>query len=144
LSAAAAEPDVVFAGDGRGGFVVPEFSTAVDGVAAFTKLLGLVARTKLTMSEIDGRIPQATVLRRSVPTPWAAKGAAMRAVLEAARDRAVDTTDGVRVVEPDGRWALVLPDPAEAVTHVWAEAPTVAEADRLLDEWVGVVEAVHS
>src|SRR5206468_1884098 len=62
LSAAAAEGDVVFAGDGRGGYVVPEFSPAVDGIAAFTRLVGLVARTKLTMSEIDARIPQASVL----------------------------------------------------------------------------------
>ena len=94
------------------------------------------------MSEIDGRIPQASVLRRSVATPWAAKGAAMRAVLEAAGTRTVDTTDGVRVVEPDGRWALVLPDPAEAVTHIWAEGPTHAETAAVLDEWVGVLESV--
>ena len=143
LSAAAAEGDVVFAGDGRGGYVVPEFSAAVDGIAAFTRLLGLVARTKLTMSEIEARIPQASVLRRSVATPWAAKGTAMRAVLEAAGGRIVDTTDGVRVVEADGRWALVLPDPSEAVTHVWAEAATPEEAGALLDEWVAVIEAVH-
>jgi mannose-1-phosphate guanylyltransferase/phosphomannomutase len=143
LSAAAAERDVVFAGDGRGGYVVPEFSAAVDGIAAFTRLVGLVARTKLTMSEIDARIPQASVLRRSVATAWSAKGTAMRAVLEAADGREVDTTDGVRVVEADGRWALVLPDPSEAVTHVWAEATTPAEAGALLDEWVAVIEAAH-
>src|SRR3954463_8233081 len=144
LSAAAAEEDVVFAGDGRGGYVVPEFSAAVDGIAAFTRLVGLVARTKLTMSEIDARIPQAHVLRRSVATPWAAKGTAMRAVLEAAGNREVDTTDGVRVVESDGRWALVLPDPAEAVTHVWAEAGSGEQAEQLLDEWVAVIEAAHA
>jgi mannose-1-phosphate guanylyltransferase/phosphomannomutase len=143
LSAAAAERDVVFAGDGRGGFVVPEFSAAVDGIAAFTRLVGLVARTKLTMSEIDARIPQASVLRRSVATAWSAKGTVMRAVLEAADGREVDTTDGVRVVESDGRWALVLPDPADAVTHVWAEAATPDAAGALLDEWVAVIEAAH-
>jgi mannose-1-phosphate guanylyltransferase/phosphomannomutase len=143
LSAAAAQPGVVFAGDGRGGFVVPEFSSAVDGLAAFARLLGLVARTRLTMSEIDARIPQAAVLRRSLPTPWAAKGAVMRAVLEAAAGRTVDTTDGVRVVEPDGRWVLVLPDPAEAVTHVWVEADTNAAAEAMLDEWAAVVEAAQ-
>jgi len=143
LTAAAHESGVVFAGDGRGGFVVPEFAAQVDGIAAFTRLLGLVARTKLTMSEIDARIPHASVLRRSVATPWAAKGTAMRAVLEAAGDRVVDTTDGVRVVEPDGRWALVLPDPAEAVTHIWAEAATSTGAALLLDEWVEVIEAAN-
>ena len=144
LSEAAALPDVVFAGDGRGGFVVPEFGPAVDGIAAFARLLGLVARTKLTVSEIDARIPQAAVVRRSVATPWAAKGAVMRAVLEAAGDRRIDTTDGVRVVERDGRWVLVLPDPAEAVTHLWAEAETADAAGNLLDDWVGVVEATHA
>jgi len=31
--------------------------------------------------------------------------------------------DGVKVLHDDG-WALVLPDPDEPVTHVWAEGPT--------------------
>src|SRR3954454_25401365 len=122
LSRAAANPDVIFAGDGRGGFVIPEFSTAIDGIAAFVRLLGLVARTKLTLGEIDARIPQAHLVRRSVPTPWAVKGQIMRSIVEAAGSRSIDTTDGVRVVEAAGSWVLVLPDPAEAVTHLWAEA----------------------
>jgi len=139
LSSAASEPEVIFAGDGRGGFIVPEFSPHVDGIAAFVRLLGLVARTKLTLSEIDARIPQAHVVRRSVPTPWAAKGTVMRLVVEAAGSREIDTTDGVRIVEPDGRWALVLPDPAEAVTHLWAEGADTAGATTLLEDWAQVV-----
>ncbi|MEO5875284.1 MAG: mannose-1-phosphate guanyltransferase [Streptosporangiaceae bacterium] len=140
LTKAAADPDVIFAGDGRGGFIFPEFSYTVDGIAAFIRLLGLVARTRLTLSQIDERIPQAQLLKRSVPTPWAAKGSVMRHVVEAAGERVVDTTDGVRVVEADGRWALVLPDPAEAVTHLWAEGPDRDGAQALLEEWAAVVE----
>jgi mannose-1-phosphate guanylyltransferase/phosphomannomutase len=143
LMTRAREPDVIFAGDGRGGFVVPELSPAFDGIAAFVRLSGLVARTKLTLSQIDARIPEAHVLRRSVPTPWAVKGSVMRAVVEAADGRLIDTTDGVRVVEDDGRWALVLPDPAEAVTHVWAEAPDAAAASSLLDSWARIVESAE-
>ncbi len=143
LTKAAGEDDVVFAGDGRGGFVIPEFSPALDAVAAFVRLLGLVARTRLTLSQIDARIPEASLVRRSVPTPWALKGAVMRTVVEAAGPRHVDTTDGVRIVEPDGRWALILPDPAEAVTHVWAEAAGAGAAADLLAWWVGVVETVQ-
>jgi mannose-1-phosphate guanylyltransferase/phosphomannomutase len=140
LSRAAAEPGVIFAGDGRGGFVVPEFSPHVDGIAAFVRLLGLVARAHLTLSEIDARIPRASMLRRSVPTPWAAKGAVMRRVVEAAGDREIDTTDGVRVVEGPDRWVMVLPDPTEAVTHLWAEADDPAVAATLLDDWATLVE----
>src|SRR6266704_5300925 len=140
LAEATAADDVIFAADGRGGFIVPEFSRTVDGIAAFARLLGLVARTRLTLSQIDARIPAAYLLKRSLPTPWAAKGSVMRTVAEAAGDREVDTTDGVRVIEPDAGWILALPDPADAVTHLWAEGKDDDAAQALLDEWAAVVE----
>jgi mannose-1-phosphate guanylyltransferase / phosphomannomutase len=140
LYEAAARPDVIFAADGRGGFVVPAFSRSIDGLAAFTQLIGLVARTRLTMSQIEARIPEANLLRRSMPTPWAAKGMVMRTVVEAAGDRELDTTDGVRVIEPGQGWVLVLPDPSEAVTHLWAEGEDADTAQALLDEWAAVVD----
>lgn len=144
LTRAAAGSGVIFAGDGRGGFIVPEFTATVDGIAAFARLLGLIARTKLPLSQIDERIPRAHLLRRSVPTPWAVKGSVMREVVEAAAGRPVDTTDGVRIVEDDGCWALVIPDQSEAVTHLWAEAEDRDGAQRLLEEWAQVVERVGS
>jgi mannose-1-phosphate guanylyltransferase/phosphomannomutase len=140
LYEATAAEDVIFAADGRGGYVVPEFSRSIDGIAAFARLLGLVARTRLTMSQIDARIPAAHLLKRSMPTPWAAKGSVMRTVVEAAGDRTIDTTDGVRVVEPDGGWVLVLPDPSDAVTQLWAEASDSDAVQALLDKWAAVVE----
>ena len=140
LTKACSARETIFGGDARGGFVVPEFHSALDGIATFTRLLGLVSRTHLTLSQIDSRIPRAHVRRMDVPTPWAAKGMVMRTVVEAAEGREIDTTDGVRIVEADGRWTLVLPDPAEAVTHLWAEAPEPEAADRLLGKWAEVVE----
>ncbi|MDQ1585058.1 MAG: mannose-phosphate guanylyltransferase / phosphomannomutase [Actinomycetota bacterium] len=140
LTSACNDPDVVFGGDGRGGFVVPEFSTAIDGLAAFVQLVGLVARTQMRLSEIDARIPHSHIMRRAVATPWAAKGAVMRAVVEEAGDRVMDTTDGVRVIEDDGSWSLILPDPSEPVTHVWAEADDDQRVQEHLDRWSDVVE----
>jgi mannose-1-phosphate guanylyltransferase/phosphomannomutase len=140
LTEAVAGPDVIFGADGRGGFVVPEFSRTLDGIATFVRLLGLVARTRLTLSQIDARIPAAHLLKRSMPTPWAAKGSVMRTVVEAAAGREIDTTDGVRVVEDGDGWVLVLPDPAEAVTHLWAEGADADAAQALLDKWASVAE----
>jgi mannose-1-phosphate guanylyltransferase / phosphomannomutase len=140
LYQAATAKDVIFAADGRGGFIVPSFSRSIDGIAAFAQLLGLVARTRLTLSQIKARIPEANLLKRSMPTPWAAKGMVMRTVVEAAGERDIDTTDGVRVIEPDRGWILVLPDPSEAVTHLWAEGADADTAQALLDEWAAVVE----
>jgi mannose-1-phosphate guanylyltransferase/phosphomannomutase len=140
LTVAAASEDVIFAADGRGGFVVPECARTVDGIAAFVRLLGLVARTRLTLSQIDARIPVAHMLKRSIPTPWAAKGSVMRTVVEAAGSNEIDTTDGVRVVVPGRGWVLALPDPADAVTHLWAEGNDADDAQLLMDEWAEVVE----
>jgi mannose-1-phosphate guanylyltransferase/phosphomannomutase len=140
LYEATAAEDVIFAADGKGGFVVPGFSRQIDGIAAFVQLLGLVARTRLTLSQIEARIPDANLLKRSLPTPWAAKGMVMRTVVEAAGDRELDTTDGVRVIEPGRGWILVLPDRSEAVTHLWAEGSDADVAQALLDEWAAVVE----
>jgi mannose-1-phosphate guanylyltransferase/phosphomannomutase len=64
----------------------------------------------------------------------------MRAVLEAAGDRNVETTDGVRVIADRASWVLVLPDPDEAVTRLWAEGPDHAAATALLDAWTVVVD----
>ncbi len=139
LYEATAAEDVIFGADGRGGFVMPEFSRSIDGIATFARLLGLVARTRLTLSQIDARIPVSHLLKRSMPTPWAAKGSVMRTVVEAAGERTIDTTDGVRVDAPDGGWVLVLPDPSDAVTHLWAEAADGDSAQALLDEWAAVV-----
>jgi mannose-1-phosphate guanylyltransferase / phosphomannomutase len=139
LAVAAAEPGLLLAGDGRGGFVIPEFSTAVDAFAAFVRLVSVIARVGLPLSQINTRIPTAHVVHLSVPTPWATKGAVMRAAMEAADGRLIDTTDGVRIVEPDDSWALVLPDPSEAVTNVWAEAATTEGATALAHRWADLV-----
>ncbi|WP_336206515.1 mannose-1-phosphate guanyltransferase [Nonomuraea sp. LPB2021202275-12-8] len=144
LTSAAAGAGMIFAGDGRGGFVVPEFSPALDGLAAFMRLLGLVARTRLSLSQIDARIPEAKLLKRAIPTQWAAKGAVMRSVIEAAESASegyrIDTTDGVRVVGDDGSWVLILPAATEPVTDLWAEAADVDTAAVLLERWARVVE----
>jgi len=141
LARASELENLVFAGDGRGGFVVPELGDSIDAFAAFVRLAGLVARAQLTLSQIDARIPRAHVVRRDVPTPWARKGQVMRTVLEAAADRTVDLVDGVRVVEGPRRWTLILPDPAEAVTRLWAEGRSLEDAEDLLEEWTAQVES---
>lgn len=142
LTSAAVGDDMIFAGDGAGGFIVPEFSPGIDGLAAFMRLLGLVARTRLSLSQIDARIPEAKLLKRTVPTPWAAKGAVMRSVIEAAEAEGhrVDTTDGVRVAAQDGSWVLILPAATDPVTALWAEAQDVDSAQSLLERWARIVE----
>jgi mannose-1-phosphate guanylyltransferase/phosphomannomutase len=38
--------------------------------------------------------------------------------------------DGIKVVSEEG-WVLVVPDPEDPVTHVWAEASDLAHSEAL-------------
>jgi mannose-1-phosphate guanylyltransferase/phosphomannomutase len=58
----------------------------------------------------------------------------MREMVELAGSRDVVLVDGVKVLHDDG-WALVLPDPEEALTHVWAEAGGDQAARQLAQEY---------
>lgn len=140
LAGAARDPRVVLAGDGRGRFVLPAVGPGPDAVVALMMLLSLMSQTDLTLSALDARIPATSVLTRTVPVPWAQRGAAMRGVRERAEGGVIDTLDGVRVTTPEGEWCLVLPKDDEAVFLLFAEAADDDSALALLDRWQGVVE----
>ncbi|MFN8126265.1 MAG: sugar phosphate nucleotidyltransferase [Candidatus Nanopelagicales bacterium] len=136
LSAGMGAADVVLGADGEGGFIVPGVGRHLDPFAAFVRLLGLVARTRLTVSAIDARIPQSYVVTTGIVTPWAFKAAVMRSVRDQARTLTVeDGYGGIRIVCGGDRWVFVTADPTEAVTHVWAEGVDADDAEELLDEW---------
>ena len=137
-----ADEESLLSSDGQGGFAVRGCGGRRDAIAATVALLGLVARTNLNVSAIDSRIPRTVSVRHAVETPWAAKGAVMREVHEQAGTRPVDVTDGVRVIEDDGAWCLLLPDSHAALTRLWIEAPTYSRAMHVGDEWIDLVERV--
>ena len=61
-------------------------------------------------------------------TPWEQKGMVMRTLVERATPTASWCwSTGSRSLHDDG-WALVLPDPEEPLTHVWAEGAGDREA----------------
>jgi mannose-1-phosphate guanylyltransferase / phosphomannomutase len=141
LAAASAESDVILAGDGRGRLVLPALGPGPDAVAVLMMLLALMADTELSLSQLNARIPATSVVSRAVTVPWHRRAAVMRAVRQQAEDLEVDTLDGVRIVERDGSWCLVLPDDDQACLNLFAEASSTSAAERLLDRWQSVVES---
>ncbi len=122
----------------EGGFIWPAFLPAYDAAATLTHLLDLLARDGRSLSAIVAGVPESHIVHESVPTPWERKGAVMREMVERAKDHPTVLVDGVKILYPDG-WALVLPDPEIAVTHVWADAVSEAEARRLVAIHAGQV-----
>jgi len=130
----ATEPGVVFAVTQDCGCIWPDFLPAPDASATLVRLLDLLVEQSVTLSAIVAELPAVHVAREDVPTPWERKGTVMRELVERAGNRELVLVDGVKLSH-DGGWVLVLPDPDEAVTHVWAEAPTDREAKQLAQEY---------
>jgi mannose-1-phosphate guanylyltransferase/phosphomannomutase len=127
LMEVAASGDVAFAADQSGGFIIPAFLPAYDAVATLVSLVSMLAGTGQTLSKVVHALPPVHIAHATVVTPWEQKGHLMRAVMEQLGERDAVLVDGVKMPEADG-WVLVLPDPEEPLTHVWAEAATDAAA----------------
>jgi mannose-1-phosphate guanylyltransferase/phosphomannomutase len=134
LMEAASAESVTFAASTGGGYIWPDFLPAYDAMATLAKLLDLLAATGRSVSSVVHSLPHVHLSHETVSTPWERKGAVMRELLEAADPASLLLVDGVKVNGPGG-WALVLPDPEEPLTHVWAEAGTDVEARQLAQEY---------
>jgi mannose-1-phosphate guanylyltransferase/phosphomannomutase len=126
--------NIALAASQDGGFIFPRFLPAFDATAAVVNLLSLLARSGKRLSELVSALPPVNIAHETVVTPWEEKGAIMRLLVERLKDRNLVLVDGVKVLHDTG-WALVLPDPEEPLTHVWAEGSTEAEARGLAQEY---------
>jgi mannose-1-phosphate guanylyltransferase/phosphomannomutase len=127
-----------FAASQEGGFIWPTFLPAYDAIASLVHLLDLLAASGRPLSAILADVPVTHIAHEVVPTPWERKGAVMRGVMERAKNEPTVLVDGVKILYRDG-WALVLPDPETAVTHIWAEGTSDVEARRLVAIHAGQV-----
>ena len=111
--------------DGRGSYL-PQF----DSLFALVKVLELLAREELSLSQAKAMIPRVERGYQEAECPWNEKGRVMRQLYEENQGRQVETTDGLKIYHEAG-WALVLPDADEPVFKIYAEANTSEEADAL-------------
>lgn len=132
-----------FAASQEGGFIWPDFLPAYDATATLVKLLGLLAASGRSLSDIVDETEESHIAHEAVPTPWDRKGLVMREIVEQAKAHDLILVDGVKILYPQG-WALVLPDPELPITHVWAEGQNDDEARRLVAIQAGrIAEITH-
>jgi mannose-1-phosphate guanylyltransferase / phosphomannomutase len=119
--------ELAFAGGANYEVIFPELHPAFDALYGSAKLLELLAREGLQMSELVDMLPDWHVATVRVPCPWEHKGRVMRSLIaEQPRDQ-IELFEGLRVRHDDG-WVLVLPDASDPTFSIYAEAPSDGEA----------------
>jgi mannose-1-phosphate guanylyltransferase / phosphomannomutase len=101
---------------------------------ALVKIVELMARHQAKLHALSEAVPAFETFHQKIPCPWDRKGLVMRRAIEAVQPLRHELIDGIKVFV-DESWVLMLPDPDEATFHVWAEAPSKAQARTLLKEY---------
>jgi len=119
-------------GEGNGGVMYPALHVGRDAPVAGALVLSLLARERVSVSELVARAPQYTIVKAKV-----ARGPDLGPVYAGLRrgfpDASVDTQDGLRLSWPD-RWLHVRPSGTEPIIRLIAEAPSRADAEQLIEE----------
>jgi mannose-1-phosphate guanylyltransferase/phosphomannomutase len=141
----AASGGVVFAADRRGGYAFPSFLPAFDAAAALVCLMSLLGRGSGSLADLVDALPIMPILHEEVATPMEQKGLVMRTLMEQVAEEEADLVlvDGIKVVTGDG-WALVVPDPEDPVTHVWAEGADLPASSALASAYAERIAALLS
>ncbi|MHB1133312.1 MAG: sugar phosphate nucleotidyltransferase [Chloroflexota bacterium] len=142
MATAYARKDLILAGDGEGGIIIPRFQPVMDGLFAIAKLLELLANYGTKFEDVVAEIPAYHMMRTRVPCPWEVKGQVMRMLNQQYRSSGVHQIDGVRI-EMGGEWVLVLPDVDRPLFHIIAESNSQEGARALMDKYAALVDSLQ-
>jgi phosphomannomutase len=124
--------NAVIGGEGNGGVILPELHLGRDAPLGVALLLQMLLDDSRSISEIVAAAPRYAIIKDKLPKPDASLDTVYAALKTAFPDAESDTQDGLRLCWPD-RWVHVRPSGTEPVVRVIAEAPTRADAQKLID-----------
>ena len=132
------ELKAVIGGEGNGGVMYPALHVGRDAPVAGALVLSLLARERITVSALVARAPRYTIVKAKLELGARSRepGKLDQLYAELRRrfpDAAADTQDGLRLAWPD-RWLHVRPSGTEPIIRFIAEAPSSADAERLIEE----------
>jgi phosphomannomutase len=117
-------------GEGNGGVMFPALHIGRDAPLGVALILHLLAATGVTLSRLVAASPQYTIVKAKGP-----RGPKLAPLYQRLRqqfpDAIADDRDGLRLAWPD-RWLHVRPSGTEPIVRLIAEAPTEAEAAKLI------------
>ncbi len=134
------EEGVIFAGEGTGGYIFPQFQPAFDGMFSTVKILEMMAKLDVRLHSLLREIPPGFMVKEKVACPWELKGKIMRRLIEEMSGEGVQLLDGIKVFF-DRDWVAAFPSQDHPYFHIIAEASTESHAMELAGRFVEKIES---
>jgi phosphomannomutase len=134
------EVNALIGGEGNGGVIFPAVHCGRDSATGVALILAAMAGEKATIAELNSRVPDYEMVK----TKFDRGGKNFAEIVDRMRGEFSDarelvSEDGLKAVFADS-WVHVRPSGTEPVVRVFAEAPTRATAQALVDRvWDRVV-----
>jgi phosphomannomutase len=134
------EVNAVIGGEGNGGVIYPPVHGGRDAATGVGLILDTLARKGMTLSQLNSLIPDYKIVK----TKFARGDRNVAEILTRMRKEFADaqeivSEDGLKAVYAD-RWVHLRPSGTEPVVRVFAEAPTEAAAQELIERvWQRVI-----
>lgn len=115
-------------GEENGGVIFFDWVPCRDGILTAAELVGMLASSGLSMSELDATLPSYFQIKEKVRCPEELKPRVLKALEERFSRYELDLTDGVRATFEDGSWLLVRPSGTEPIFRCFVEARDLKRA----------------
>ncbi len=125
--------NAVIGGEGNGGIIVPELHYGRDALIGSALILSYLAIEKCSMSELKKRYPQYYISKNRIDlSPDTDVDNILKKIKDLYSEQNVSDIDGVKIdFEKQRMWVHLRKSNTEPIIRIYAEAPTLEQADSL-------------
>jgi mannose-1-phosphate guanylyltransferase / phosphomannomutase len=124
---------------GEGNFAFTAFATHRDSMFATLKILEMMIRYEVKLSDLIDALPDFFYRSVQVPCSQSLKGKMMRMFLEDAKGKPSSTLDGVKIWLDKNDWILMIPDQYGDFLNLYIQAVDETRGQKILQEYTAKV-----
>ena len=124
---------------GEGNFAFTAFATHRDSMYATLKILEMMIKYKVRLSELIDSLPKFYYHMTRVNCSQALKGKMMRRFLEDAKGKEASTLDGVKIWLDENDWILMIPDQYSDNLNLYIQAEKETRGEKILQEYTAKI-----
>ena len=136
------EVGAIIGGEGNGGVIYPEAHYGRDALVGVAIFLTLLAKSGKKVSELKKEYPAYAIAKNKIElTPEIDVDAILNAMKDKYADEKITDIDGVKI-DFKSSWVHLRKSNTEPIIRIYAEAPTMAEAEALAENVKGVIASL--